>query len=339
MGFLSSLRRDLTGGTDAYKGFNNQRNNWINNQIGPAPNLSFVEGELTGGDPNAYYNWNQQFKELQPKWLETLSPADRQQAESEFGLHSSDMDNINRYGSLAAKSLIGAIGGGLGMQALGASGLGGLFGGEAAVPTWDAATSAAWGSGGGLGGDTLTAMGLGEVGSATAAAPWTGINPALYPGPASGSNVMTGLEAGTGAGGSSISKFLSGLMPTNLKQGFDLARTASSLAGLYSSNKQNKNLSSLASSMASMYKPGSSYEQQLRKELERRDAMAGRRSQYGPRSVELQARLAEMASKNAPALAQIYNQQGTTQNQVMKDLLNLGKYSGAFGYLSNLFGG
>lgn len=335
MGFLSSLRRDLTGGTDAYKGFNNQRNNWINNQIGPAPNLSFVEGELTGGDPNAYYNWNQQFKELQPKWLETLSPADRQQAESEFGLHSSDMDNINRYGSLAAKSLIGAIGGGLGMQALGASGLGGLFGGEAAVPTWDAATSAAWGSGSGLGGDTLTAMGLGEAGSATAAAPWTGINPALYPGPASGSNVMTGLEAGTGAGGSSISKFLSGLMPTNLKQGFNLAKSLSSLAGIYNNSKTSKGLTSLANNMASMYKPGSSYEQQLRKELERRDAMAGRRSQYGPRSVELQARLAEMVTRQSPKLAEMYMAADNSRNDMYKSLLNFGNSSG----LLELFGG
>ncbi len=241
-----------------------------------------------------------------------------------------------------ALGLLGPGAGFPGTSMFGGGGLGSLFGGaEAAVaPTWDAATSAAWSQAPTAGWDTLSAMGMGDTAAGAAAgAPWAGLDSTLYPGAANGSGVMTGAEAGTGGGGNMISNFIKGLTPGNVKQGFDLARTVSSLAGLYSSNKQNQNLSSLAKDMAGMYKPGSSYEEQLRKELQRRDAMSGRRSQYGPRAVELQARLAEMASRQAPALAQIYAQQGNTQNQVMKDLLNLGQYSGGFNYLSSLFGG
>jgi len=57
-------------------------------------------------------------------------------------------------------------------------------------------------------------------------------------------------------------------------------------------------------SLAAMYGPDSPYAQQLAQTLARQDAKAGRNSQYGPRSVELQARLAEKGSQYASQQAQ-----------------------------------
>jgi hypothetical protein len=246
-----------------------------------------------------------------------------------------------------------------GAAMFGGGGLGSLFGGAEAAGAGigaDAATSAAWGSGAGLGGDTLGAMGLSGAGQGSASLGSLFSNPAFVslpevsPGMFGGAfnnpafTAIPGLEGGSiGApaisGGGGVSNFIKNLTGAGAAGGTDISRTLSSLAGLYSSNKSNRNYSALANNMASMYKPGSSYEEQLRKELMRRDAAAGRRSQYGPRAVELQAKLAEMSSRNAPALAQIYGQEGAARNQMMKDLLSLGNYSGLIGGLGQLFGG
>lgn len=237
-----------------------------------------------------------------------------------------------------ALGLLGPGAGFPGTSMFGGGGLGSLFGGaEAAVaPTWDAATSAAWGSGAGLGGDTLSAMGMGNAAAGAAAgAPWAGLDSTLYPGAANGSSVMTGAEAGTGGGGNMISNFIKGLTPGSVKEGFNLTKSLASLAGIYNNYKTSKGLTSLANDMAGMYKPGSSYEEQLRKELQRRDAMSGRRSQYGPRAVELQARLAEMATRQSPKLAEMYMMADNSRNDMYKSLLNFGNSSGLLG----LFGG
>lgn len=68
-------------------------------------------------------------------------------------------------------------------------------------------------------------------------------------------------------------------------------------------------LGQTAQGLQDLYSPNSAYAQQLRQQLARKDAAAGRRSQYGTREVELQARLAELNSRNAPALADIYGRQ------------------------------
>lgn len=54
--------------------------------------------------------------------------------------------------------------------------------------------------------------------------------------------------------------------------------------------------------LSNLFGPSSSYAQQLREQLERKDAAAGRRSQYGTREVELQARLAGLAAQYAPGM-------------------------------------
>lgn len=91
----------------------------------------------------------------------------------------------------------------------------------------------------------------------------------------------------------------------------------------------------------------SPYAQQMRQQLERRDAAAGRRSQYGTREVELQAALAGNAAKLQPGLQQLYGQKMGNTNLVLQSLLRnpsvisnaTSGLKDAAGWLSNLFSG
>lgn len=116
-----------------------------------------------------------------------------------------------------------------------------------------------------------------------------------------------------------------------------------SLAGLYGGIQGARSAGSVANSLGNMFSQNSPYAQQLRQQLERKDAAAGRRSQVGTREVELQARLAGMANQAAPnqlaAQQQRYQQYMTMAN-------NLGKISQlypqlvkGFSGLSSLFSG
>lgn len=132
-------------------------------------------------------------------------------------------------------------------------------------------------------------------------------------------------------------------------QEVDLYGLGSGLAGLYAANRQSNaygassdGLGSYIQSLQNMFSQDSPYAQQLRQQLERRDAAAGRRSQYGPREVELQAQLAKMNASLAPAMVSAYNQsanqslmQQQLQNQKLNVLLGMGKSLGLDKYLQN----
>lgn len=101
-----------------------------------------------------------------------------------------------------------------------------------------------------------------------------------------------------------------------------LLGTARAGVGLYNAYQQSKQANKLAgqagqqiSSLQNMFGPNSPYAQQLQQQLARKDAAAGRRSQYGPREVQLQAALAEQNARLAPSLGSLYQQQATLQNQ------------------------
>jgi hypothetical protein len=97
-----------------------------------------------------------------------------------------------------------------------------------------------------------------------------------------------------------------------------------------------KQLKGQQKSLEGLYGQDSSYAQAMRQQLERRDAAAGRRSQYGPREVELQAALAGNASKLAPTLNQLGSQRIQNRNQ---GHAALGQMLNKSGFLQNLFGG
>lgn len=138
--------------------------------------------------------------------------------------------------------------------------------------------------------------------------------------------------------------------------GFDLGSTLQGLGGLYAGyrgmqqagqlqqNAANTNqaLQGQMSSLAGMYAPDSPYAKQLQQQLARKDAASGRLSQYGPRSVELQARLAGMAPQVANSMsglaqaggasnaqAQAANQaQQAAKAQMLNKLIGVGESSG-----------
>lgn len=110
-----------------------------------------------------------------------------------------------------------------------------------------------------------------------------------------------------------------------------------SLASLYKSKQTRKQLQQTQGVLDTQlnaglqqYAPGSAYEQQLRKTLERQDAAAGRRSQYGTREVELQARLADKQNqlrseymKQAPTIAGSNAAIANARNAGVADLFSL----------------
>jgi hypothetical protein len=84
--------------------------------------------------------------------------------------------------------------------------------------------------------------------------------------------------------------------------------------GIYNGIQANKTNQEQIDSLSGLFGQNSPYAQALEKQLIAKDAASGRRSQYGPRAVELQARLAENASRLAPTLSGLYGQR--TQNNV-----------------------
>ncbi len=74
-----------------------------------------------------------------------------------------------------------------------------------------------------------------------------------------------------------------------------------------------------------LYGPNSAYSQQLQQSLLRQDAQRGRRSQFGTRNVELQARLADLASRNAPQLQNLTRARIDEKNKMYTDLYSLGR--------------
>lgn len=129
-----------------------------------------------------------------------------------------------------------------------------------------------------------------------------------------------------------------GLGVTGPSQGGEQSwlNTGGTLGALYALHRGQNRSGDLASSLSGMFGPNSPYAQQLEQSLSRRDAAAGRRSQYGPRSVELQAKLAQMASGVAPSIGNA-NQSQLMQRLQMLNLLGMAGQQGAFRGLGDLF--
>lgn len=121
----------------------------------------------------------------------------------------------------------------------------------------------------------------------------------------------------------------------------------SNLAGMYSASQNQSDLGDLENMFTGMYGQNSPYAQTLRQNLDRRDAAAGRRSQYGPREVELQAKLADQTSRNAMAISNLRVAAGGQRNALLNNgLQGLDSLFGAGGsggnilsQLSSLFSG
>jgi hypothetical protein len=115
---------------------------------------------------------------------------------------------------------------------------------------------------------------------------------------------------------------------------------AGNLLGMYSAYRNRKNVKGQIKNLNSLYSPNSPYAKQLESNLMRQDAAAGRRSQVGPRQVELQARLAEMNGRLAPQLQSLYSQSGANRDRFLSGLMRLGmggmQGGGGFDWLQNM---
>jgi hypothetical protein len=105
---------------------------------------------------------------------------------------------------------------------------------------------------------------------------------------------------------------------------------AAGLGNMYLAHKANQGIQGQINNLNSLYAPNSPYAQQMQQALQRQDAAAGRGSQYGTRAVELQAALANAASRNAPMLSSLYGQQRMNNFNQLAGLFTMGKNSGLF---------
>jgi len=121
---------------------------------------------------------------------------------------------------------------------------------------------------------------------------------------AKGGNVWQGALQGAVGGG----------MGGGAGGGTDWGSVVAGGLGIYNGIQANKTNQEQIDSLSGLFGQNSPYAQALEKQLVAKDAASGRRSQYGPRAVELQARLAENASRLAPTLSGLYGQR--TQNNV-----------------------
>lgn len=130
-----------------------------------------------------------------------------------------------------------------------------------------------------------------------------------------------------------------GQVASGVKTGGTLMDLIRAGSGVYSSNQQQKQTGQLIDQTQGLFGQDSAYAQALRQKLERADAKAGRASQYGPREVQLQAKLAEMASGQTKTLADLIQQQGGNRNESLNSMIGLvGAGAGAVNQMGGMQG-
>lgn len=214
-----------------------------------------------------------------------LTPEQRAERER---LYAAASAKRGRNGRLAALAAFGGIAGAgmLGAGMLG-SGLAGASGAAA---------------GGDLGMAGWMGAGAGEMGLEAGAA-----------------GLASSAAAGGGAAASSPwSSFLSGILKNvGTKAGGNLLSQLISAGGnAYMGNKQAGQYDDVINQINQLYAPDSAYAKQMQQTLARKDAAAGRNSQYGSRAVELAANLTQAKSNalTSSGYGNLLAQRGTNQN-------------------------
>lgn len=142
------------------------------------------------------------------------------------------------------------------------------------------------------------------------------------------STKTTAPDATVQAGGGlsqQFSDFISGLMPNSPSRVGDISQ---GLLGMYSGLRRRRAAKELSGQIGANR---GAYESQLRKNLQARDAASGRRSNYAGREVELQAALAQLDSRNAPALSQLNEARYSGLDSMLRSGLQMGGNLGWFG--------
>jgi len=229
---------------------------------------------------------------------------------------SSDLSGLWKgLGTIAGIGL-----GGYGLMNGGFSGLGSLFGGEGAAS---------------LGGDAFSTIAAENAAGGMAAAgsaPLMNTLGEFAPQVASqGGTGLTGLFNKMGMGG--VGDFLKNPLFQGAPTGLTGMTGISSLYDMYAKNKmageQKDRYNQLQSQISGGYAPGSPEFEYMKQELARKDARAGRNSQYGPRAVELQAKIAGIKNQTLGSTMQ-------GMNNLQSSYLNneYGGLNSLFGYLN-----
>lgn len=113
--------------------------------------------------------------------------------------------------------------------------------------------------------------------------------------------------------------------------GKSIGNWAEGLAGMYMANRQRKMASGLLNTIQGNR---NAYQTQLRANLARRAAARGRAADIGSQETALQSALAELDSRNAPAVMNLQNAQLGGLMNMFRGGLNLGGKQGWFGDLS-----
>ena len=279
--------------------------------------------------------------------------------------HNNALGQVNKYGGTLSKAIIAAIGGGAAASAAGLGGAagaggtgatdlaslsaadaaGGLLPEFGTIPAYEAGlgNSAGWAAAPSLGG-VVNPGNSGLANAATiagiqgdAAAGLEGLTNwggSGIPG-ASANGAPYSLSSATGLGdiakavapdvtkATSVADFLKQLFPSNTAG--SLGNLLSTGLGAWSAYQQGQQANNLSDSLMGLFGPNNAYATELRKQLERKDAAAGRRSQYGPREVELQARLAEQARMTAGDILKAQAVAGGNQDRYLGNLFNVGQ--------------
>lgn len=102
---------------------------------------------------------------------------------------------------------------------------------------------------------------------------------------------------------------------------------AQGLAGMYGGYRQRRDAKEMLKSIGPRR---DAYSQNLQRNLSRRDAASGRRSDYAGREVALQSALAELDSRNAPMISQLNQQSNMGLANILQSGLRLGGRAGFF---------
>lgn len=106
-----------------------------------------------------------------------------------------------------------------------------------------------------------------------------------------------------------------------------LGNYAEGLMGLYSANRQRRQAKDMLGMVGGRR---GAYESSLRGKLMAKDAASGRRSNYAGRETQLQGMLAELDSRNAPAMMALDNAQHQGTVGMLQSLLRTGSRAGMF---------
>lgn len=122
-----------------------------------------------------------------------------------------------------------------------------------------------------------------------------------------------------------LGKFFESLVPKTSGQWGDLAQ---GLAGMYAGYQQRRDARDLQRQFMGNRE---AYVNNLRQQLQRRDAASGRRSNYSGRETELMAQLAKLDSQNLPAMQALKSGSTLGTLNMLTSALRYGGNMGAFG--------